>query len=739
MKRLSDSAEPQPSNRWLAGRGHVLALLVLIGSVTLVVIMWRVAWMRELRAAEAEFVHRTTTLTELLQQRLVKYELVARGGAALFASVKRPTPGQWDAYVDGMDIRGRFPAMTGFGFAGYVSDAKVDALESEWAQAGYGTLQVRPTGERDHYGPILYLQPKSARNAAAVGFDMYADPARRAAMRRAMQSGKAALSGPLALVPGGDQRATGLALVMPIYKGGAQPRSARSRRELMRGWVFVSFRLQPLVTSVLGDSYPDLGLAVRDITDDRAQLLYRSNATSDAGEPAFRHRVEISPYGRRWELSFASAPLAIAAPRTEGLRTALLLGLFASLLMYAVAWALARTEARAHRIARRMTEDYRRSEMRFRTAMEYSAIGKALLDSRGCIVEANPALGTIVGRPPQSLVSERFESLFEDHGDESGEHVLDPDEAGPDGVYRSSRRLHRSGGAARHVRLTYAPVPGSVGEDIVGLVQADDVTERVRAQARVQALNRTLEARVAERTRELRLANRELEAFAYSVSHDLRAPLRAIDGFSRILVERHAAALDDSGRSYLGRVRKASSRMGELIEALLKMTRVSRDELRKERVDLGKLASEVVEILRASDPGHEVTVDIAPGLWAQGDTSLLRSLVLNLIGNAWKFSHATPGARIEFGRRAAADGGDEFFVRDNGSGFKQEYVGKLFRPFQRLHDREQFEGHGIGLASVKRIVERHGGTIRAEGREGEGATFYFTLPAAEARDVAAGN
>jgi light-regulated signal transduction histidine kinase (bacteriophytochrome) len=297
-----------------------------------------------------------------------------------------------------------------------------------------------------------------------------------------------------------------------------------------------------------------------------------------------------------------------------------------------------------------------------------------------------------------------------------------------DGVHRTTRRLHREGGIPRHAQLTYAPVPGNVGEDIHGLVQVEDVTERLRAEARVHALNRTLEARVALRTRELSLANQELEAFAYSVSHDLRAPLRAIDGFSRILLERYGDTLGDNGRDYLSRVRNAAGRMGELIDAMLKMSRLARSEINPERVDLSRIATDVLEELQLGEEGRHVECHVAPNLEVVGDTALLRNLLSNLLSNAWKFTRGREDARIEVGTNA--DG--EFFVRDNGAGFAQEYVDKLFRPFQRLHSQAEFAGNGIGLASVKRVVERHGGSIRAEGAVGEGATFYFTLPGASA-------
>lgn len=705
-------------------RGHFWALLVLLGSLALVIGLWRSAYERELRAANLTFINSTAEIAELLKQRTVQYELVAGGGASLFASVVRPTPRQWHGYVEGMDIRRRFTAMVGLGFAGYVRQARLEDLQLEWREAGWGLLQVRPRGPRRHYGPILYLEPKTPNNIAAIGYDMFSEPIRHEAMQRALESGSPALSGPIHLIQDAPLRRTGLSLYLPVYRGGGRPRTEAGRREGMLGWVYVPFRVDEFVRNALGRSHPGARFRIYDVSGGDEKLLFSSIDDALAADPAFRHTIPLDHYGRRWRMEFESRPLATAAPRLAGLQATLALGLFASLLMYAIAWMLARTELRAHRIARQLTEDFRRSELRFRTAMEHSPIGKALLDSHGRVVEANAALGRVVGRPPDSLVGTRFDALFQD--DESSTPGLDGGAPDADGVYRTTRSLRREGDVPRHAQLTYAPLPGHVGQDIVGLVQVEDVTERMRAQAEVHALNRTLEARVAARTRDLSLANQELETFAYSVSHDLRAPLRAIDGFSRILVERYADKLDDVGRGYLARVRNAAARMGELIDALLKMSRLTRGPLKREPVDLSRMAAEVVDDLRAGDAEHEVQVHIAPGLVADGDVALLRNLLQNLLGNAWKFTRDRNGARIEFGV-SAGDGAAEFYIRDNGVGFAQEYVDKLFRPFQRLHDQVDFAGHGIGLASVKRIVERHGGGIRAEGREGEGATFYFTL------------
>jgi signal transduction histidine kinase len=295
-----------------------------------------------------------------------------------------------------------------------------------------------------------------------------------------------------------------------------------------------------------------------------------------------------------------------------------------------------------------------------------------------------------------------------------------------------SRPIMELAGIAEHVsrdkNYSVRAAPSKNQDEVSTLVDAFNgmLTQIQEREDALQEAHDELELRVQERTTELNNINKELEAFSYSVSHDLRAPLRAIDGFSQALLEDYGEQLDASGQDHLRRVRTAAQRMSTLIDDLLNLSRLTRSEMRREKLDLSAVCKSIAEELQRGTPDRDVTFVIKDGLTVEGDSRLLRVAVENLLGNAWKYTSAHSRARIEFGFKQD-NGRSAYFIRDDGAGFDPRYSDRLFGAFQRLHAISEFPGTGIGLATVQRIIRRHGGEIWAEGAVEKGATFYFTL------------
>jgi len=361
-------------------------------------------------------------------------------------------------------------------------------------------------------------------------------------------------------------------------------------------------------------------------------------------------------------------------------------------------------------------EALRRSEEIFRLllsgVLDYSIL---MLDTEGYVVSWNSGAERIKGYQAEEIVGKHFSRFYpanEIRADKPAQNLQMAVEQG---------RFHEEGWRVRKDGTQFwADVVLTAVRDEEGYLRGfgkvtRDITERKRTQEKL-----------ARRSAELEAANKELEAFSYSVSHDLRAPLRAIDGFSQAILEDYADKLDDSGRNFLQRVIAATKRMGMLIDDLLNLSRYTRVDMRRENIELSNLAETVASELHSAEPSRQVAVVVAPGLRAQGDPQLMRVVLENLMANSWKFTSKTECARIEFGELDSA-GGPAFYVRDNGAGFDMEYASRLFGAFQRLHDSSEFAGTGIGLATVQRIINRHGGRVWAEGQVGKGATIYFTI------------
>ena len=346
------------------------------------------------------------------------------------------------------------------------------------------------------------------------------------------------------------------------------------------------------------------------------------------------------------------------------------------------------------------------------------------LDEGGRIRYLNRAWQTLTGCPIREAIGKPLANFV--HPDDRSALVASIEElkSATTRECRMEVRITSSDGETRWAEVNLQPAPDVIGFGLVGTL--DDVTPRKIAELSLRNINRDLESRVRMRTAELEASNRELEAFSYSISHDLRAPLRSIHGFARILEEELNPHLDETARSHLHRIRNAADRMAQLTDAMIAMASLSRQSIRRESVDLSELVTQIIEELREEDPQRRAEIEVTAELVVTADRNLMRVALENLLRNAWKFSAGREVTRIAFN---AERQGDQrvFRISDNGIGFDMAHAGRLFEPFFRLHAPEAYQGTGIGLSNVERIIRRHGGHIWARSRPDQGATFFFTL------------
>jgi PAS domain S-box-containing protein len=441
-----------------------------------------------------------------------------------------------------------------------------------------------------------------------------------------------------------------------------------------------------------------------------------TNPATGDGSLAVARRLETVP----WTLFYLVPERSLDAPVVALVRR--VAAASAGVILAALAVGL----VFAGRIARSLSA----SEARFRALSDNANDAIVSADARGLITYANPSVERLFGRAPGELLGQPVTLIMPERFREAHETGLRR--------YLETREPHIIGRTVELVGLARDgrefPVDMSLATWTDGGAPAftavlRDISERRRAEEDLRRGRRELEAAAAQ----LAAANRELESFSYSVSHDLRAPLRHIAGFVDLLRRHAAASLDDTGRRYLETISSSAVRMGQLIDDLLSFSRMGRGELTRTRIDLDAMVREVARLAVQEEPSREIALAIGAMPPVIGDASMLRVAFTNLLQNAVKYTRRREGAEIEVGALPASDGQATVYVRDNGAGFDMQYAGKLFGVFQRLHPAHEFEGTGIGLATVRRIVERHGGRAWAEGRPGEGATFYVTLPAAGPR------
>ena len=755
---------------WGGNRGS-LPYLVFVLSVAATTCAW--FWATEVvRSKDRERFSYAAEEAELaIKDRLGDQVDLLRASAASYSLQGGWTRNQFHSYVENLSLGVNFRGSQGIGFVRRTPVSEIASLENEMHKQGALDFKVHPvTRTRDIY-PVVYLEPETPFNEASIGRDNFTDPIRREAMEAACSTGQPTLSGLVTVPSQNAQRPqTGFLLYCPIYAGSQTPSTVPERERLLVGLVYSRFRGGDMFRNVLeGESRRDLNIEIFDAPFGKPKLrFYRSSRTGVERVAKIVFDGSIPVQGRQWVVRYHSS-VDFEQQSAEWLVNYIpIVGYLAAALLTAVSfsqvWAYKQLKGQTAALVR--SEGFQRVLANIGASLVESGANEQNFHIVGRMVVSNISdwfaicLNTEQGLPP-SLVTDYDEMATTDpsawlndplflnwalhhhapvryelsHGPDPHLEILQEggtvglcvvpmaDRYGPIGVLLAGNADQVFDEDQFHLLVQIGlRVAVAIDGDRLMAEKERELVERRKVEAQIRGLNENLEQIVEERTTELKATNKELEAFCYSVSHDLRAPLRSVDGFSKSLLEDYGSQLDEQAIDYISRVRNASHRMDELISALLNLSRITRLEIIRQKIDLTDLASNAIEDALEGQASHRFEIVLQQGMSVEADPKLVRVIFDNLLRNAIKFTAPRKIARIEVGSEGPA-----FFVRDNGVGFNPAYSDKLFVAFERLHTQAEFPGSGIGLATVQRIVQRHGGQVWAKSVEGEGATFFFTL------------
>ena len=719
----------------LPNSGAAVPFLVLIGSLALTALVTfygrRVAQTRD----EARFHTAIQRTEEAIQKRVKMYVEPLRAASAFFAGNPEVTAGEFRAFFATLSPGERYPGILGIGFSKRFSAAEKESLERQMRREALPDFVVWPAAERAEYHAVLYLEPLDRRNRAAIGFDMFTEPVRRAAMERARNTAEAAASGKVTLQQDIESDAqSGFLIYLPVYRGGKAPANTAERRTNLLGLVFSPWRMGDLLDRIFNEENNpgvDFSVAIGDQSGANETLFQSALSTGERAKQS-RHRLSksIVVAGQPWMLSFQTNEQFEQISSHSAVPWLCLSGIVISLALFGFTYA----QARARSALEKRAEELRRSkalleesEGRFRSMADHAPVLIWLADIKGA--------GTYFNRPWLDFTGRVLEQEL-GYGWTEGIHPEDRSEflrtcaeaSAGHKAWKIEHRLRRFDGEYRWMLNHGVPLVSTEGNFSGYIGSCVDITDRKASEEAIQRLNAELEERVAARTAALRESNEQMEAFTYSVAHDLRAPLRAMQGFGAALLEDYAPQLDGKAADFARRIMLSAQRMDTLIQDLLAYSRLTRAPLALDKVKLDKIVATVLPLFESEIKSRQAIISLeGPMPQVTGHAGTLETIFTNLISNALKFVRAgvPPQVRIWAEDRGALV---RVWVEDNGIGISREYRDRIFKVFERLHGVEEYPGTGIGLALVRKGVERMGGSAGLSSEVGEGSCFWIELP-----------
>ena len=660
--------------------------------------------------------------------------------SGLAAAQVSMTHRQFTQYVRALRLPENYPGLQGLGLALRLRNEQKSEAIQKVRKEGMAGFQIWPQTTASNCQPIVYIEPQNARNRLAEGFDVLSEFDQRAAVERTTLTGEPAVTPRLSRLHGRDKSGEpAFVIFAPVYRGGKDPGTIAQRRQQLLLCLYCPFVADDFFSQIeRSRARPYVSFSAYD--GQRAapeDLLYRSApgrpVSGSGSDGALRDSRRIDVAGRAWTVVFSPTERFITSGSGNPGPIFLLGGFLVSLSLFGITRTQVKARSLAEGHAARLEQSeraLRETERRLARAEASSSIMTTHVGLDGRWLRVPRRLGSLLGYTEAEILDRRLKEIVDPGSFDAVWPQCERLMRGEIKTFEHRVRCLRKNGQPVWFEINCSSATDEAGRPLHLLCYLHDVTQREEAEERIRQLNLELEQRVQERTAQLEAANRELEAFSYSVSHDLRAPLRHIGGFVAMLAESADGQLSEESRGYMDRISKSIRQMGRLIDGLLGFARMGRKALRPQQVNLERLVEDTIDKLQPETRGRNVHWIRRPLPVVHADPEMLQQVLINLLANAIKYTKPRPRAEIEIGSAEETESEFTFYVRDNGVGFDRDHAGNLFGVFQRLHRDEEFEGTGIGLANVRRIIERHGGRVWADGQPNEGATFYFSLPKA---------